>query len=147
MISEEILQAIESCASRQEAHVIDVNIRGSKNKSIVEIFVDAKGNVTSEVCSGISRDVAEFFDLRDAIKGPYQLIVSSPGIDRPLKFAWQYAKHVGRNFVVTLQTGQKHEGKLVGVEDESVTLEEGKQHEHIQVRFDAIHEAKVKAPW
>ena len=147
MISEEILQAIESCASRQEAHIIDVSLRGSKNRSIVEIFVDAKGNVTSEVCSGISRDVAELFDQRDVIKGPYELVVSSPGIDRPLKFAWQYCKHVGRVFSVTLETGEKHEGRLVSVADEGVTIEKGKEHERMQFRFDAIHEAKVKAPW
>ncbi len=150
MVSEEVLKLIEDCVVKHSAHVIDVTIRGSQHKSIVEIFVDADAGVTSDLCSTISRDVAEVFDARDIVKGSYQLVVSSPGIDRPLKFPWQYKKHIGRKLVLKVRSEsglQEQIGKLLSVEDEAAWLEVGKGNEQLQIRFDAIHEAVVKAPW
>ncbi|MBI5474160.1 MAG: ribosome maturation factor RimP [Ignavibacteriae bacterium] len=145
MFSETVLSELEAIATRQGAHVIDTSIRGSKNRSIIEIFVDAEGSVTSELCSEISRDAAKLFEERDIITGAYDLVVSSPGIDRPLKFPWQYKKHVGRKLSVTLTSEGKNEGKLVAADEDEITLDVGGAQ--MRIRFDAIREATVKAPW
>lgn len=150
MVNEEIYGLVEDCAARHSAHTIDVTVRGSQHKAIVEIFVDAEAGVTSELCSAISRDVADVLDARDFINGSYELVVSSPGIDRPLKFPWQYKKHVGRKLTVKVHSDvgvQDQAGKLVSVDDDGVMLKAGKGNEQVRIRFDAIQEAIVTAPW
>jgi ribosome maturation factor RimP len=149
-MNDEIKKLAEECARKHSAHVIDVTIRGSRQKSIVEIFVDAEAGVTSDLCSTISRDVSEMLDVREMFKGSYQLVVSSPGIERPLKFSWQYGKHIGRTFLVKRigkDTTEEQIGKLLAVGNETVTLEAAKGHEQVQIRFDEILEAIVRVPW
>ena len=148
MVSEEILKLIDECVAKHSAHTIDVTVRGSQHKSTVEIFVDAEAGVTSDLCSTISRDIADMFDARELFKAQYQLEVSSPGIERPLKFPWQYKKHIGRKLDVTVRVENGSEvqtGKLFSVTDEGVTLETSKGP--AQIRFDAIQQAIVKVPW
>lgn len=150
MLSEEVYRLVEDCASKRSAHLIDIAIRGSQHKSIVEVYVDAETGVTSDLCSAISRDIADMLDARDLIKGSYELVVSSPGIDKPLKFPWQFKKHCGRKLTMKVrgESGlQEQVGKIVSVEDEGLTLEAGKGNEQFHIRFDAIQEAIVKAPW
>ncbi len=150
MVSEDLHKLVEDCSAVYSAHVIDITIRGSHHRSIIEIFVDAENGITSELCSGISRDVAEQLDARDLIKGSYELVVSSPGIDRPLKFPWQYKKHIGRKLELKIQredVSRLYSGKLLNVNDEGVTLQVGKAGEEIAVSFSSIQQVIVKSPW
>ena len=150
MVSEDLHKLVEECSAVYSAHVIDVNIRGSQHRSIVEIFVDAENGMTTEVCSEISRAVAEQIEARDLIKNSYELVVSSPGIDRPLKFPWQYKKHVGRKLELTVQkedASKLHSGKLLNVNDKGVTLQVGKTGEEVAISFPSIQHAIVKSPW
>lgn len=150
MVSEDIHKLVEECSAAYSAHVIDITIRGSHHRSIVEIFVDAESGITSDLCSGISRDVAEQLDARDLIKGSYELVVSSPGIDRSLKFPWQYKKHIGRKLELKVQkedANQLYSGKLLNVNDEGVTLQLEKVREELTISFPSIQQAIVKSPW
>ena len=140
----------DECAAHNDAHVIDVSIRGSQQRPMVEIFIDAEAGVTSDMCSVISREVSASLDARSLIRGSYQLVVSSPGIERSLKFPWQYRKHVGKTFRLRTKTGsgdEKHTGKLVAISNDTAVFEIGKEKESISVPFDAIAEAIVQAPW
>ncbi|MEM9930098.1 MAG: ribosome maturation factor, partial [Bacteroidota bacterium] len=84
----------------------------------------------------------------------YTLNVSSPGVDRPLKFLRQYRKNIGRNLDVTTLEGDKHTGKLTTVNEDHLILEakvrrkEGKRKktviEETPISFDNIKKAIVK---
>ena len=106
MVNEEVLKTVETCAANHAAHVVDIAVRGSRAKTIVDIFVDAEPGVTTDLCSDISREVADAFEKKDLIKGAYELVVSSPGIERPLRFSWQYKKHIGRKFVMKVRNAE-----------------------------------------
>lgn len=144
MVYEDVLSLAEECSTKHSAHVVDITVRGSQHKTVLEIFVDAESGVTTELCSGISRELGLLLDERNIVKGSYQLVVSSPGIDRGLKFPWQYKKHVGRKLKLKTATGL-HTGKLVATHDEELVMEIEK--EAVPFRFDAIQEATVQAPW
>ncbi len=148
MVSKDLFPMVEPCCKSHGAHLIDIVLRGKQSRPIVEIFVDAEVGVTSDVCSAISRDVGKELDVRDSFPESYTLIVSSPGIERPLRFAWQYRKHIGRKLALKVKTDQGTQdvaGKLADVNDESVVLQIGS--ESLLIRFDVIENAVVKAPW
>ena len=144
MIRDEVLKLAEECSAKHAARVIDVSLRGSNQKVIVEIFVDAESGVTTELCSKISRDFGDSLAARDLIGKSYQLIVSSPGIERGLKFPWQYKKHIGRNLSIRTDAGLQS-GKLLSVDSDGLKLEVG--NEELQLSFVSIQEAIVQAPW
>ncbi len=146
MGEEELRQVIETCVNAHGAHVIDIVVRGPHHSPIVEIYMDAERGVTSEMCADVSREVA----LAPGVGEFSRLEVSSPGIDRPLRYLWQYAKHIGRPLTVKrhgVEGDELYAGTLKGLESDSVVLEVGKEGERVLIPFREVLEAKVKAPW
>lgn len=148
MINKDLVPLVEPHCAAHGAHVIEIVLRGKQARPVVEIFVDAEAGVTSEMCSAISREVGGSLDARDWFPESYTLIVSSPGIERPLKFAWQYRKHVGRKLVVKVRTedgAQEITGTLTAALDDTIIVRVGADTRTIA--HDTIEEAVVKAPW
>jgi ribosome maturation factor RimP len=146
MISKDLYPVVEPCCETHGAHLIGIVLRGKQAKPIVEVFVDAEAGVTSDLCSAISRDVAKQLDVRDSFPQSYTLIVSSPGIERPLTYAWQYRKHVGRTLVVKTRTDEgEMTGKLLDALDDAIILEVDAVARTL--RLEVIEEAIVKPPW
>ena len=84
-------------------------------------------SVGIEDCEAVSREVSAPLDVEDPISGHYTLEVSSPGIDRPLFEAAQFARFAGDQAKVGLklpQDGRRRlTGRIVSVEGDSVTFD------------------------
>lgn len=146
MVHKDLFPVVEPCCEAHGAQLIEIVLRGKQAKPIVEVFVDAEKGVTSDLCTAISRDVAKQLDVRDSFQQSYTLIVSSPGIERPFKFAWQYRKHIGRTLVVKTKTDEgEMTGKLLDVHDDAIILEVGAVARTL--RLEVIEKAIVKPPW
>jgi len=142
---EQILNIIEQVVSRYGYLLIDVVFRGDQKNKIIEIFIDhEKDGVTTKACASISREIGEQIDVEELITSKYRLDVSSPGIDRPLKYIQQFAKNVNRKFEIeyTTENGtEKFEGKLNAIEENRLTFT--KEKEEIIIDFPNIKSAKV----
>lgn len=124
---------------------IDLVIRGDKRQQIFEVFIDSKEGVTTDDCADVSRAIDEFFDQHEEDFYDYRLDVSSPGVDRPLKYIQQFHKHIGRNFNVSYETDggkKKQKGELLKIEGNDLLFKFGK--EEILLPFEKIIEAKVQ---
>jgi len=111
----------------------------------------ATGQLVIEQCAALSRAVSARMDaLEEAgetlIEGAYHLEVSSPGIDRPLTRAKDFADWAGHEAKVSLTEkvdGHRNvRGKLVGISGETITVEDAK-HGPIAFPLNAIHAAKL----
>ncbi|HEY4091507.1 MAG TPA: ribosome maturation factor RimP [Luteibacter sp.] len=83
--------------------------------------------VTVEDCEAASREFSAWLDVEDPIPGNYVLEVSSPGIDRPLFSAAQFARVTGQEVKVLLKApieGRRRlKGNVVEVNGEHIVLE------------------------
>ena len=137
----------EKIADRPDLFLVDVKMH-SNGKLI--ILVDGDKGIGIKDCAAISRHVGFHLEEENAIEQAYNLEVSSPGIDAPLKQKRQYEKNIGRNISVKKIDSTKSEGKLLSVAEEGVTIEEikkekGKKAEVTEsfIPFDQIAETKV----
>lgn len=119
-------------------------MRGKHNRPVVEVFVDSVEGVTSDLCTAISRDVGKVLNTLEGFAHTYTLVVSSPGIERPLMYPWQYHKHIGRTLLVKFPDGEQ-QGTLKAVGHDTITLASvnGEQ----EIAFAVIERAIVQAPW
>lgn len=144
LIKENIIRISNEIAEKLGYFVIEVLFRGDNRKRIIEIYVDAEKNVTADDLAEISREINSVLEEGNFIKDSYRLEVSTPGVDRPLKFLKQYPKHINRKFEITYRTGDELRtltGKLLSIEREELTfLSEGK---NILIEFKNIASAKV----
>ena len=91
---EEILEKVRRLAgplaAQEGLELVDVEIGGGGGRQTLRLFVDKEGGVTL-----VSRAVSTALDVEDPIAGAYDLEVSSPGLERPLRTADHFQKVVG----------------------------------------------------
>ena len=107
--------------------------------------------VTIDDCERVSREVSAQLDVEDPISGNYTLEVSSPGVDRPLFTAEQFARHAGEQAKVVLRLAQdgrrRFEGRIVGVEGESIVFGIEGAAVPLTAAFDNIEKARLVPDW
>jgi len=114
------------------------------------ILVDGDKGIGIAECAQISRYVGFRLEEENAIEDAYNLEVSSPGLDAPLAMPRQYVKNIGRTLAIKMADGTKKEGKLSGLTEDAILVEEnikekGKKAETIEsvIPLTQITETKV----
>jgi ribosome maturation factor RimP len=140
-----IAQKIAEIVERKGFFPVEVIIRGTPSKRVIEVFIDGEKDVTADDCANVSREINSEFENLPEAGNDYRLDVSSPGVDKPLKFLKQYPKHIKRNFEVLYKSGEetkKISGKLIDVEKEDLTFL-CKNVGEVKINFNNIKKAKV----
>lgn len=107
---------------------------------------DPLAGVTLEDCVAVSRALSAALDEADVIPSAYQLEVSSPGLDRPLRTANDFKRQVGRLAKCKLKEpasdGQMAlRGTILQASEASIAMEvDGK---HFEVLLANVREAKL----
>lgn len=122
--------------------LVDVKIKGNSGNQKVLIFMDGDNGISIDQCSSISRQVGAEIEEEDFMKGKYTLEVSSPGLDFPLMLHRQYIKNVGRTLEVETSAGEKLEGTLLEVKEDTIEL--NFKNESQSLKFEEIKQSKVK---
>ena len=114
------------------------------------IHVDGDQGISIQDCAAISRHVGFHLEEENTIEKAYNLEVSSPGVGEPLKLQRQYEKNIGRELSVKVTGGDIMEGKLLDVNEQSITMEakvkeKGKKAQLVETSLDFsnIIETKV----
>jgi ribosome maturation factor RimP len=93
----------------------------------LRVYLAKEGGIGVDDCQGVSGRLEEKLDELDPIKDSYFLEVSSPGLDRPLKKAKDFARHLGDKVEVHTfapVNGKKTlVGTLVSADDGSISLD------------------------
>ncbi|WP_169927979.1 ribosome maturation factor RimP [Labilithrix luteola] len=121
---EQLLAVIEPVARAHGAEVVDVELK-NENGWVLRVFVERLGAsaeklstkdaaVDLELCAGIARDLSPALDVDDPIPGRYNLEVSSPGIERPLKKEADYVRFAGEKAKLKLREAVGGQKVLVG---------------------------------
>ncbi|GAB4289554.1 MAG: ribosome maturation factor RimP [Ignavibacteriaceae bacterium] len=125
--------------------LVDVVLRGSPASRVVEIFIDGERNISAEDCALFSRQMLKIIEQENLFKSGFRLDVSTPGIERPLKYLKQFPKHINRNFEIIYSENdekKKITGKLLAVEDNSLYFST-KESESLKIDFNRILQARV----
>ena len=111
----------------------------------------ATGQLIIDQCAALSRRISDMMDAREEagevlIEGAYHLEVSSPGIDRPLTRAKDFADWAGHEAKIAMDKawdGQRNlRGELKGIAGDQVTIVDRKAGE-VTVPQDQIHSAQL----
>jgi ribosome maturation factor RimP len=73
-----------------------------KKRGLLRIYVDAPQGVNVDQCARLSRELSVILDVEDIIPGPYNLEISSPGLDRIFFSPEQLTGYIGQKLKVKL---------------------------------------------
>ena len=112
---------------------------------LLRIYIDKEDGITVDDCAQVSYQISALLDVEDPIKGAYKLEVSSPGMDRPLFTAAQFAEQRGNKIklklVVPREGRRNFKGTLLNMQDETVTLD--LDGEKIDLDLNNIEKARL----
>ena len=113
--------------------------------SLLRVYIDKSEGVNIDDCVLVSQQLTGLLDVKDPIKGKYNLEVSSPGLDRPLFTDEQLKKHVGYIARIVLNEKYKGKRKITGlikvVNDSSIIIKCNENDEEIPL--DLIYKANL----
>ncbi len=139
----------QSVVKSHQAFFIGIADRRDRGRRTFQIFVDTDEGITIAQCAEISRELGAELDRQSVINEPYELEVSSPGIDKPLKLLRQYKKNIGRKYRVEYwQESERRsfKGALTAVEGERVTFTD-ETDRLVTLDFSKIIESIEELPW
>jgi ribosome maturation factor RimP len=119
MVPENVKEAIVAKLDDLGLELFDLRFLQAGSRGVLRIAIDSPDGVKIGDCEKASSELAIVLDVEGFLGGrPYNLEVSSPGIDRPLKTEKDFKRSMGR-FVVLQMTpefpGKKTvRGKVVG---------------------------------
>ena len=149
-MSEAVVGTIQSMVTpilqEMDLELVDVHYRREQGGWILRLIIDRENGVTLDDCTAVSREVSQLLDIEDIIEQVYNLEVSSPGLDRPLKSMGDFQRFTGRKAKVTtrepIQGNQVFIGRINKVEDELIILEVGQQE--LSIPFSEVARARLE---
>lgn len=100
-----------------------VEVLGGAESTKIQVLIDGDQGVSIEVCARISRRLSRKID-EEYDGRPFNLVISSPGVDRPIKNVRQFAQHVGRTLEIRMNDGSVGEYVLQGIGEGGLELQE-----------------------
>lgn len=97
--------------------LIEVQYGREPNGLVLRLFIDradGASGISVDDCERVSRDVSAALDVADKISKAYQLEVSSPGLDRPLRRERDFARFVGESARIRLNEGVEGRRNFTG---------------------------------
>jgi ribosome maturation factor RimP len=147
-VIQEIQRLAEALLQHEQMELVDVQFRRESTGWVLRILIDKTGGVLLDDCSAISRQMSDLLDVKNIIHHPYNLEVSSPGLNRPLRKEADFKRHIGER--VTIKTSclidnrKTFKGKLAGYRDGVVGVAvEGKEY---SISVDDIEKANLDIP-
>lgn len=103
-----------------DCFIYDIVVDAAKK---VAVYIDSDSYLDFKKCQQISRYLEAHIDEEGWLGEKYTLEVSSPGLEKPLKFERQYIKNIGRTINVQTTTEEVYKGELKSVREEDIVIE------------------------
>ncbi len=154
-VTERIAQLLDEKYATDEAFADCFNVEIElKPGQKLYVFADSDSGMTFEKCQKLSRYLEEHLDTNGWLGDKYLLEVSSPGVTRPLQFARQYPRNIGRTLEVTMNDKTTLTGVLTAADETQIVLSyevvemDGKKKKKVPVEtpvaLENIEKALVK---
>ena len=147
MVSEEeILAAFDLYLTEENLELYDLNIANYPAISRVEVFIVSDYEIDVDLTSRLNKQLQRLLDNMGIEKGSYEMIVSSPGIERKLKTNRHFELALGELVKIKLFEPIKGnyvlEGYIGSASEQEIKLII--DSEDIVINFSNIKNAKIE---
>ncbi len=125
--------------------LIEIEHFPNPKHGVLRLYIDKEGGVNVDDCSTVSRQISALIDVEEPINGKFNLEVSSPGSDRPLRRLKDFQRFVGSlvklKSVIPMDGQRNFKGRLLEATEETVVIET--DSEEISLPMSAIDKARI----
>lgn len=158
-VNGQVWRLLETVVDSMGVEFVGAVFGQAENGQTLRVYIDKPEGVLIDDCALVSRQLSAMLDVEDVIEGEYLLEVSSPGMDRPLFDAGQFARVIGQKIRVRMLPGYRSgtagdsdqrrnfKGLLVDVAETgdiaSQTIEMDVNGENLSLPIAAIESARL----
>lgn len=134
LVLERIEELILPVVEELDLELVDIEYQREDQGWVLRIYLDKDGGITLDDCAAASREFSPLLDVEDVVDTAYNLEVSSPGLERPLKKRVDFERFKGSSVKIKTRLscdpdlrGHKRKtfaGELLGVEDQQICLQQ-----------------------
>ena len=122
-IAQLVTNLIEPVLVAEGLELVDVEYKKEGKNWVLRIYIDKEKGVTVEDCQNISRLTGDLIEVEETIKTPFNLEVSSPGLDRSLKREKDFLKFKAvKKYTDQLHTAKSKTGEMDAIKVYNGTL-------------------------
>jgi ribosome maturation factor RimP len=131
--------------------LVDLRRTGTLQRPILQVRVDRPDSrpgqgVTADDCAAISRSLERFLESRAMVGPRYVLEVSSPGLERPLRWPEHWRRFIGRQARIRADAlPGRQRVHIVAVPDEDRVVLRKEDGSEVTLALDEIREATLVA--
>jgi ribosome maturation factor RimP len=131
--------------------LVEAAYNRERGRRILRVTVDRDepGGVDLDAIAEVSGRISRRLDLEDVASGPYDLEVSSPGVERPLKRPKEFRRHTGEKVkvrsVAPVDGSKTHTGTLEEADEDGIVVrtESGDR----RIRYEDVASARTMFEW
>ena len=147
---ETVIKRVEAVAlpvlEESGLELVEVQYRREQNGWILRLIIDKQDGISLNDCATVSREISQLLDIENFIDQAYNLEVTSPGLDRPLKSMAEFERFVGQKAKIKTidPIAGEHAfiGKINRTEGESIVLEVGTKE--VTILFSQVAKARLE---
>lgn len=133
-IEKRVFDLLSPVVVEEGVFLYDVEWTHDMGRKILRVYIDKEGEpINLDDCTRVSHAVEDLLEVKGQIESAYDLEVSSPGLNRPLRNKGHFEKVLGK--VVKIKTQkpiegrQNYKGVALEVNDETVLVKiDGKDY-------------------
>lgn len=125
----ELLRLLEPAVSAAGYELVEIEFSPAGRRALLRVYIDRTdgGSVTVDDCATASGVISGVLDAADPIERAYELEVSSPGFDRPLRTPAHFQRFLGEEARLELgepvEGRKRFRGRLVSLEGDLLVME------------------------
>lgn len=134
--------------------LVDLRHRGTRSRPLIQARIDRPNStpghgVTVGDCADVSRALERWLDGAGTFGDRYVLEVSSPGLERPVRWPEHWRRFVGRDVNVKVPDRGRLRATIVSVsgDDRTVILQPRGEAATITVPLEAARDATLAVDW
>ncbi len=141
-----VILTINNYLLEENLELYDINIVNFPNISKIEVYVYSNSNLDYRTIERLNHQIQRLLEDIDIEKGSYDLIVSSPGIERALKTIRHY--EISLNEYIKIKVNEPIDdeyvfyGKLSKIENENIYLDI--ENELVVIDFYNIKKSRIE---
>lgn len=149
-----IKRIVDEAIKDTEFKLVELDVRSAHGKRTIRVFLDSEQGITIEECRGFNRTIETAIDAGNFFT-EYALEVSSPGVERPIQFDWQFRKNIGRSLKITFtednDTPTEFTGTIERVDSDMIYLKKTAKKkntgEALCIPISKITRAQIQLKW
>jgi ribosome maturation factor RimP len=157
MLTDSLVEAFRTQLESLGFDLADLRIGGTSNRPLVQVRIDwpssggpaggALRPVTVEDCTRASRALEAWLDQGGPLGTRYALEVSSPGLERPVRWHRHWTRFVGSEVYVKLAGLGRVRARIVAVPDEETVILEPRGKAAQTYRLADVRDARLAVDW